>query len=66
MTRLEKLETDVAALSPDELADFRQWFDAFAADRWDAAIERDVRTGALDALAETALADFTAGRTRPL
>ena len=66
MTRLKKLETDVAALSADELADFRRWFDVFAADQWDAAIEADARAGALDTLADVALADFAAGQTRPL
>jgi hypothetical protein len=66
MTRLEKLESDVAALSAEELAKFRRWFDVFAADQWDAAIETDVRSGALDALGDAALAEFAAGRTRPL
>ena len=66
MTRLAKIEADVSSLSGEELARFRTWFDAYDADRFDAAIEQDAANGALDALAEATLADFAAGRTRRL
>jgi|GEM_PF-5700931 len=41
MTRLEQIEQDVAGLSPDELARFRDWFDANAAERF-AAVQLDL------------------------
>ena len=66
MTRLEKIEADISRLSGEELARFRAWFDVYDADRFDAAIEQDAANGALDALADIALADFAAGRTRRL
>ena len=45
---------------------FRAWFEAFDADRFDAAIERDARDGKLDAFAEEAIAAYRAGQSRDL
>jgi hypothetical protein len=66
MTKLEKIEQDIEALEPGELARFRAWFAEFDAANWDAEIEADAKAGRLDALADRALADHRAGRTRPL
>ena len=66
MTRLEKLEKDVASLAPEELARFREWFAVFESDRFDAAIAEDAASGRLDSLADAALEDFRRGRTEPL
>lgn len=63
---VEDLEKAVAGLAPDQLAKFRAWFEAFDAARFDEKIERDARSGRLDALAEEALADFRQGRAREL
>ena len=60
----EDLEKAVAKLPPDELARFRDWFEAFDAARFDSKIERDAKAGKLDRLAEQALADFSEGRAR--
>jgi len=61
---IEDLEKAIAKLPPDELAKFRDWFEAFDAGRFDDKIERDAKTGKLDGLAEQALADFRQGRAR--
>lgn len=61
---LSDLENAVSKLAPDQLAKFRDWFDAFDAARFDAKIERDAKAGTLDGLAEQALADFRQGRAR--
>ncbi|CDX43171.1 conserved hypothetical protein [Mesorhizobium plurifarium] len=66
MTKLEQIEKSVAELSPEELKAFAVWFEALQADLWDKQIEADARAGPLDKLAEQALADHRAGRTRPL
>ncbi|RWC45795.1 hypothetical protein [Mesorhizobium sp.] len=66
MTKLEQIERSIAALSPKELEAFTKWFEAFRADMWDMQIEADAKAGRLDKLAEQALAEFRAGRTRPL
>jgi predicted transcriptional regulator len=59
-------EKAVEQLPPHELTRFRAWFEAFDADQFDAAIERDAQAGKLDALAEEALAKHRAGGTRQL
>ena len=66
MTKLEQIEKSVADLSPEELKAFAAWFEALQADMWDRQMEADVKAGRLDKLAEQALADHRAGRTRPL
>ncbi|MBZ9891018.1 hypothetical protein LB559_24105 [Mesorhizobium sp. BR1-1-3] len=66
MTKLEQIEQSVAELSPEELKAFAAWFEALQADMWDRQMEADAKAGRLDRLAEQALADHRAGRTRPL
>jgi len=66
MTKLEQIEKSVADLSPEELKAFAAWFEALQADMWDRQIEADAKAGRLDKLADQALADHRAGRTRPL
>jgi hypothetical protein len=63
---IDDLEKAVAQLPPDQLAKFRDWFEAFDAARFDEKIERDAKAGKLDRLAEQALADHAQGRTRAL
>ena len=63
---LSDLEKAVSKLAPDQLAKFRDWFDAFDAARFDDKIERDAKAGKLDRLAEQALADFRQGRAKEL
>ncbi len=66
MSKIEELEQKVQALSPEELAQFREWFLEFDWAAWDRQLERDVRAGKLDAMAEKALRDHAAGKTKPL
>ena len=66
MSKIEELEQKVQALSPEELAQFREWFQEFDWAAWDRQLERDVRAGKLDAMAEKALRDHAAGKTKPL
>ena len=63
---IEDLEKAVAQLPPDQFAAFRTWFEAFDAARFDEKIERDAKTGKLDALADQAIDDFRKGRAREL
>ena len=64
MTKLEDIEMAVEQLSPDELAKFRAWFDELQARLWDQQIERDMKAGKLDWLADEAAAEHAAGLTR--
>ena len=66
MTTAEDIEKAVENLAPLELARFRAWFEAFDAQQFDAAIERDARSGKLDTLANEALAAHRGGRSRDL
>jgi hypothetical protein len=63
MSKVEALEKRVSGLSAGELAEFRQWFAEFDAAAWDRQIERDVKAGKLDALAEEALRGHSAGKS---
>jgi hypothetical protein len=66
MTKVEKLEHEVRELTGEELAAFRKWFATFDAAAWDKQLEQDVKAGKLDAVADAALADHRAGRSRKL
>jgi hypothetical protein len=63
---IEDIEKAVAKLPPDQLAEFRVWFEEFDATRFDQKIERDVQAGTLDRLADQAVNDFRKGRAREL
>ena len=62
----EDIEKAVEQLDPRELARFRAWFAEFDAEQFDAAIARDAEAGKLDALADEALAQHRAGKSREL
>jgi hypothetical protein len=66
MSTVEAITAAIAELPPDQVARIRAWLDERAEAEWDAQIEQDERAGKLDALAERALAEHRAGRTRPL
>jgi hypothetical protein len=66
MTKIEDITKAVAKLPPKELAKFRAWFEEFDAARFDAKIEKAAKGGGLDKIAEKALSDHRAGRTRQL
>jgi hypothetical protein len=66
MTTAEDIEKAIEQLPLRELARFRAWFEVFDAEQFDAAIERDVSAGELDALAEEALVAYRARRPEDL
>lgn len=66
MSRLEKIETEVEGLSPNELVAFRERFAKFDGENWDRQFEADVAAGNLDRLGERALRDHASGRSTKL
>lgn len=66
MSTIQEIERAVTSLSSRELAEFRRWFLEFDAAAWDRQFDEDAAAGRLDALADEAIADLRAGRTRPL
>ncbi len=63
---IAELESAVAQLPREELAEFSKWFEEFMADQWDRQIEADILAGRLDAAGQRADEDFIAGRATPL
>jgi hypothetical protein len=63
---VKELEKAVARLTPEELAEFRAWFQRFDMDEWDRQIAEDVEAGRLDGFAEETIADYKAGRVKEL
>ncbi|MBI4588729.1 MAG: hypothetical protein HY725_07805 [Candidatus Rokubacteria bacterium] len=66
MGKIENLEEQIRALSPEEFARFREWFAQFDAEAWDRQLEADVKAGKLDKLAEGALRAHAAGQSTEL
>ena len=66
MTKLEAIEEQIEALSPEELAKLREWLLEREAEEWDREIERDAASGKLDKLFEKSLADHRAGKSREI
>ena len=66
MSSVEEIERAVIELPPEDLRRFREWFAAFDEELWDRQIERDLRSGRLDALVDEARAEHRSGRTRSL
>lgn len=66
MGKIEKIEQEIQALSPDELAQFRAWFLEYDWALWDRRLERDAEAGRLDDLAAKVVRDHAADKTTPL
>jgi hypothetical protein len=66
MSKVDNIEREVRNLTPSELAAFRQWFLEFDAQVWDRQIDKDIREGRLDKLADEALAAHRAGKSKEL
>ncbi len=59
MSKVQEIERAIETLSEKEVAEIRAWL-------WDRDIQRDATTGALDAVAEDALREHRAGKSRNL
>jgi hypothetical protein len=66
MKTVEEIEKAVEELPPDKLAKFRAWFEGFDAALFDRKVERDLKNGKFDKMADEAVADFKKGRSREL
>lgn len=66
MTRLQEIEAQILALTPDEWCRLRAWFDERDEEIWDLQIAEDVQAGRLDTIAAQALRDDRSGLSRDL
>jgi len=58
------IKQNIRLLSPGERSAFRDWFMEFDAAEWDHQLETDSETGKLDRLAQSALEEHRAGKTK--
>jgi len=66
MGKIENIERQIEAFSPEELARFRAWLLEFDLVTWDRQLEADIQAGKLDRLEQEARRDHAAGKTTPL
>ena len=66
MTKLEKIEKDIASLAPSDIHKLADWLAEYRNAQWDQQIAEDSDAGRLDGLIATARAEVAAGKTRPL
>jgi hypothetical protein len=63
---VDEIEKALPKLSPEERARLAARLEELAADEWDRQIERDIKAGKFDALADEAIAEHKAGLSRKL
>jgi hypothetical protein len=66
MTKLEKIEQDIASLDPADLRKLSDWLDEYKADLWDEQIKADAEAGRLDKFIAEAKAEVASGKLRDL
>ena len=66
MSSLQQIESAIKELDENRLAELRQWFAEFDAERWDRQFEVDAASGKLDKLANAALDDLKNGTATEL
>lgn len=66
MTKLEKIEKDITALSAGDLKKLAEWLAEYQEELWDRQIEEDAKAGRLDKLIADAKEEIKAGKLRPL
>jgi hypothetical protein len=55
MSAIQDIEKAVSSLPPEDLAEFRAWFEEFDAQIWDRQFEKDAQSGKLDQVANQAI-----------
>ncbi len=63
---VEEIEKAILKLPQSQLIQFRSWYEKFDSDAWDKQIESDVAEGKLDELANAAIADHMAGKSKKI
>ena len=63
---VEDIENAIKQLPQEQLRQFRAWYEKFDSDAWDGQIEKDVMDGKLDFLADAAVSDHKAGKSKKI
>jgi hypothetical protein len=64
--KIEEIEKEIAQLPQDQLREFRAWYESFDLTAWDEQIKKDAALGKLDALANAAISEHKAGKSKKL
>ena len=62
MNTLQRIEDEIQSLPFDQVDTLQVWLDDCKATLWDKQIEKDAKSGKLDALMDKAKSDFKAGK----
>ncbi|MCG6551051.1 MAG: hypothetical protein L7F77_01890 [Candidatus Magnetominusculus sp. LBB02] len=62
MGTLNDIEMAITALTEDDLARLRDWFEEFDAEVWDRKYEQDAKSGRLKQVSDMAVSEFKQGR----
>jgi len=62
MAQIKDIENAIKKLPKKDLRQFRHWFRAYDAKEWDAQIETDAASGKFDALADSAIREYSQGK----
>lgn len=63
---VEEIENAIVLLPKNQLLKFRTWYENFNADSWDKQIESDINKGSLDSLANSAIAEHLAEKSKKI
>lgn len=66
MTKLEKIEQEIASLSPADVNKLADWLAEYKAALWDLRIEADAKSGKLNSLIKNAKNELAEGKVRAL
>ena len=66
MSTVAEIENALRALPVQDARTIADWLQDYLDEQWDRQIEQDAKSGKLDKLAEQALAQYNAGKTKPL
>ena len=66
MSTVAEIESAIKNLKPQEIYKVGDLVDELREELWDRQIDADAKAGRLDKLADKALEDYRAGRTKPL
>jgi len=64
MSKVDQIGQEIAALTAEELAAFRKWYEEFDAAAWDRQIAADQKSGKLASLIAKARDEHDSGKAR--
>ena len=62
----EEISEEIMRLPQDQLQKFREWYQVLDSGKWDDQIASDASDGKLDEIADRAMKEYRAGKSRPI